>query len=69
MVQNHVRILLKEKLIHRHVQGRDHLLGIADQLTVQILVKLLDVGRVDVQERSAQRIDLRKKETRELDVP
>ena len=48
VIEDSVRIPLKEQFIDGHVQGGDHLLGVADHLPVEVLVELLDVRGIDV---------------------
>ena len=58
MVQMGLWELLEEKFIDGHIQDRNHLLRVADQLTVQVTIKHLNVSAVDVQEWGPQSVDL-----------
>ena len=58
VLQGGVGITVKEHLVDRHVECRDDLLRVADQLAVQVRVKLLEVLTVDVQERQLQGVNL-----------
>ena len=53
-----VRELGEVQLVDGHVQDGDDLLGVADQLTVEALVVLLDVAHVDVEEGLQDGVDL-----------
>jgi len=50
--------LLEEHLVDGHVEGGDDLLGVADELAVQILVELVDVAAVHVEEGILEDVDL-----------
>lgn len=48
MTEHGIRILLEEQFIDRHVHRGNDLLRVANQLAIQILVELVDVGAVQV---------------------
>jgi len=52
-------VFVKEHLIHGHVKCGNDFLGVVDQLTVQVGVKLAQVVTVDVQEWLPNHIDLK----------
>jgi hypothetical protein len=58
MVQRGPGVAFEEELVDGHVQGGDDLLRVTDQLAIQVLIKGLDVGTVQVQKRQAQGLNL-----------
>jgi hypothetical protein len=60
MTEHCVRIFFEEHFVDSHVHRGDHLLGVADQLPVQVLVEQVDVTGVDVQVGLLQIVDLTK---------
>ena len=58
MLQLCLRVQLKEDLVGGHVEGGDDLLGISDQLGVEVSVVAEQVLTVHIQERVLQGVDL-----------
>ena len=65
VIEHRARVLLEEEVVDGHVQGGDDLLRVADQLTVEVPVELLDVAGVDVQVGAAKGVDLIQKGEKE----
>ena len=59
MAEDGVGILLEEELVDAHIERRDDLLRVADELPVEVLVELPDVPRVDVEVGRSKGLDLK----------
>ena len=59
MAEDGVGILLEEELVDAHIERRDDLLRVTDELPVEVLVELPDVPRVDVEVGRSKGLDLK----------
>ena len=60
MTEGCVGILLKEHFIDGHIKYWNYLLGIGDQLPVKCLIKMLNMGTVNIHERLFQDLNLQR---------
>ena len=58
MLQLCVRVSVEEHFVGGHVEGWYDLLGVADELPIQVSVKVTQVISIDVQKRLSNQIDL-----------
>lgn len=58
MLQYGVGVELEKKLVDCEVKGGHNLLGVSDQLGVEVTVEEEEVLRVDIEERLLKNVDL-----------
>ena len=68
VAQDRIRILFEEHFVDGHVHGGDDLLGIADQLAVEVFIVQPDVAGVDAQVGLLQIVDLQNKMSLRLNL-